>query len=178
MHLIFRRGHLLFLATVVTSVIVLCFLLPFDREHRAMTRGSSRDTVVAPSEVDTIDIRAIMRPTKRLVARGARLYGKHCASCHGEKGFGDGPDGLARFPHPRNFHDSSGWKNGRTVSAIYFTLENGILRSGMPSYNHLSGRDRIAMIVHVKKLSGSIQSISKDEVMQFASDYRLTIRDR
>ena len=36
------------------------------------------------------------------VERGRALYGKECASCHGPKGLGDGPDGLYFTTPPSN----------------------------------------------------------------------------
>ena len=32
-------------------------------------------------------------------------YATICANCHGAKGYGDGPGGVALNPKPRNFHD-------------------------------------------------------------------------
>ena len=36
------------------------------------------------------------------IERGRALYGKECASCHGAKGQGDGPDGLYFTTPPSN----------------------------------------------------------------------------
>lgn len=35
--------------------------------------------------------------------RGAKLYARFCASCHGRQGAGDGPAGLALDPPPTDF---------------------------------------------------------------------------
>lgn len=38
-------------------------------------------------------------------AAGAKVFSDYCASCHGEKGLGDGPAAAALDPKPRNLHD-------------------------------------------------------------------------
>ena len=38
--------------------------------------------------------------------RGKAVYAQYCASCHGVRGDGKGPAGLALNPHPTNFRDA------------------------------------------------------------------------
>jgi mono/diheme cytochrome c family protein len=38
-------------------------------------------------------------------ADGAEVFAVNCASCHGEKGYGDGPAGAALDPAPKNLVD-------------------------------------------------------------------------
>ncbi|MCK6584021.1 MAG: cytochrome c [Anaerolineales bacterium] len=38
-------------------------------------------------------------------AAGAEVFAVNCASCHGEKGYGDGPAGAALDPAPKNLHE-------------------------------------------------------------------------
>lgn len=69
---------------------------------------------------------------------GADLFAQNCASCHGEKGMGDGPAGANLNPKPRNYKSpAKDWKNGPTVEGITKTLKEGIPGSGMVSYAHL-----------------------------------------
>ena len=56
-----------------------------------------RDLLVAALGGDA----ALDMPTKPVdLAAGERLYGQHCASCHGVRGLGDGPAGKALNPPP------------------------------------------------------------------------------
>ena len=36
-------------------------------------------------------------------AMGKEIYFRYCHFCHGQKGYGDGPDGIALTPHPADF---------------------------------------------------------------------------
>jgi mono/diheme cytochrome c family protein len=38
------------------------------------------------------------------VSRGKAIYERHCLSCHGPRGFGDGPNALLLTVTPANFH--------------------------------------------------------------------------
>src|SRR5690606_26781775 len=67
------------------------------------------------------------------LALGKAVYAAHCASCHGSKGFGDGPAGAGLEPGPRNFHDAQ----VMTISSpfkFYNTLITGIEGTAMNSY--------------------------------------------
>lgn len=64
---------------------------------------------------------------------GAVLFQANCVSCHGNKGFGDGPAGKALDPSPTNFHEAE-------ISPLqaYNVIKLGIEGTGMVSYDHLS----------------------------------------
>ncbi|WP_425460467.1 c-type cytochrome [Leptospira ognonensis] len=80
------------------------------------------------------------------IAKGEEIFLQNCASCHGEKGAGDGAAAAALNPKPRNFKAPvSEWKNGNTVAAITKTLNEGIKGSPMVAYKHL-GNDNIATV--------------------------------
>ncbi len=98
--------------------------------------------VVAARTVPPIDIFKLKDPTAELLSRGKELYKANCASCHNETGAGGGPASIGMNPAPRNFTSPDGWKNGRTLSAIYTTLEEGIEGSSMISYNFLTPQSK------------------------------------
>jgi mono/diheme cytochrome c family protein len=80
------------------------------------------------------------------IAKGEEIFLQNCASCHGEKGGGDGAAAAALNPKPRNFKaPATEWKNGNTVAAITKTLNEGIKGSPMVAYKHL-GNDNIATV--------------------------------
>lgn len=57
-------------------------------------------------------------------AKGAEKYKTLCVSCHGEKGDGNGPAGVALTPKPTNFTDAA---NGErlTDEYVYKVIKDG-----------------------------------------------------
>ena len=107
--------------------------------------------VVEARTVPPVDIFKMKDPTSELVAQGKELYTKNCASCHNETGAGGGPASVGLNPAPRNFTSPDGWVNGRTLSAIYITLEEGIAGSAMISYNFLTPQERIELAHYIRQ---------------------------
>lgn len=86
--------------------------------------------------------------------KGAELFAQNCASCHGEKGLGDGPAGNALNPKPRNYKSPAAeWKNGPTEAGITKTLNNGIAGGAMVGYKHLGPDNIKALTEYVIYLS-------------------------
>ncbi|MCE9501384.1 MAG: cytochrome c [Leptospira sp.] len=88
--------------------------------------------------------------------KGKELYAMNCASCHGEKGIGDGPAAAALNPKPRNYKaPAAEWKNGNTEAGITKTLKNGLPGTNMVAYKHL-GDENIKLIAkYVQHLSSN-----------------------
>ncbi|MBE0572566.1 MAG: cytochrome c [Ignavibacteriaceae bacterium] len=107
--------------------------------------------VVQARTVPPVDIFKMKDPTDELIQKGKELYTTNCASCHNETGAGGGPAAVGMNPAPRNFTSPDGWKNGKTLSAIYTTLEEGIEGSSMISYNFLTPADRISIAHYIRK---------------------------
>ena len=84
--------------------------------------------------------------------KGAELYAANCASCHGEKGLGNGAAAAALNPKPRNFAaDKGNWKNTSSPLGIFKTLANGIAGGSMASYSNLPEEDRWALTHYVRE---------------------------
>jgi len=109
------------------------------------------DLAVVPARtVPPVDIFKMKETTPELLQKGKELYTTVCASCHNETGAGGGSASVGLNPAPRNFTSTEGWKNGRTLSAMYTTLEEGIAGSAMISYNFLTPEERISIIQYIR----------------------------
>jgi mono/diheme cytochrome c family protein len=128
----------------------------------------------SPAVLPPVDIMAVSVPNDSLLRKGRELFKANCTSCHGDNGLGDGPAGLALNPKPRNFHSQNGWTNGPKLSQIYRTLEEGIVRNGMASYNYLPPADRVALAHVIRSFMSGPPMDSKEELMALETTYQLS----
>jgi len=64
------------------------------------------------------------------ISDGKTLWGKHCQSCHGKTGKGDGSKAAGLDTHPGDFSKAD--FQGQTDGAIYYKIAEG--RKDMPSF--------------------------------------------
>lgn len=67
------------------------------------------------------------RPTAPDLTRGKEIYEQYCHFCHGYKGYGDGPVGIALSPHPANFVEDSK-RMAKTDEELFKSITEGIHR--------------------------------------------------
>jgi len=88
------------------------------------------------------------------VARGIDLYQQHCAVCHGEAGYGDGPAarGLAKRPADLTAKHTA----DHTAGDLFWWLSHGIKGSPMPGFqDRLSEEGRWDLINFLRALSAA-----------------------
>ncbi|HEX2688532.1 MAG TPA: c-type cytochrome [Kofleriaceae bacterium] len=96
-------------------------------------------------------------------ARGAELFTKHCATCHGLTGDGSGPTARELAHPPANL--TTGTYELRTTEHealpadidMFRTITRGVHGTGMPPWFALPERDRWALAAHLKTLSRQFQ---------------------
>lgn len=123
--------------------------------------------------IPAVDLTSIKNPTAEMIAKGKELYDANCKSCHGDNGSGDGSAGLMLNPKPRNFHQTDGWTNGRTIDAMYKTLQEGIITRGMAAYEYLPPSQRFD-IIHYIRTFAEFPGITDEQVNQMNSAYNLS----
>ena len=91
------------------------------------------------------------------VAKGGALYASRCATCHGQRGKGDGP-GAAGLPRPPA--DLTAAHTARhTAGDLYWWITNGIPQSGMPSFgDSVSEDERWDLINFLRALSAGTEA--------------------
>lgn len=84
------------------------------------------------------------------LARGKALYVKECASCHGDKGKGDGPGAKDLEKKPGDLSVPKLWK--QSDGALFWKLTEG--RKPMPSYlQTMTEDDRWHIINYLRTLA-------------------------
>ena len=103
-------------------------------EAVALSANAAKAEVIRASNL-------IVAPTKYpALMNGKVVFAAQCAKCHGNKGLGDGKEGLKLDPKPRNFHDDA-----RMVLlspfAVYNTVRCGVQGTGMKPHTELTDEE-------------------------------------
>lgn len=81
-----------------------------------------------------------------------QIFQSVCATCHGTKGKGDGPAGMAFNPRPANFTDPGFWKK-HTDAQLADSIAGGI--GNMPPFGGSYDKATIkALVQYLHVLSG------------------------
>jgi len=127
------------IATVmVAAVIAIVFL--FGNTVHAQAKAK-------PWPVPDKD-KAMKAPAKADLATGKELWAKHCKSCHGSKGLGDGPKGASLKTNPGDF--SSAAFQSSTDGELFYRTDKG--RDEMPAYEKKipDANDRWALVAFMR----------------------------
>jgi high-affinity iron transporter len=129
-----------------------------------------------PDTVDAVVLRLTTAASSRLgitldeipsrapvLARGAEVYQRMCASCHGIVGRGDGPAGLGLDPRPADLTDAAALADQSPLD-YYRRITIGVVGTAMPGFElRLPPQDRWAVALYASLLrlpppSGDIPS--------------------
>ncbi len=86
------------------------------------------------------------------LALGKQLYAKHCESCHGESGKGDGPAAQGLEKEPGNLADPQNAR--KSDQALFGQISKG--KKPMPSFeSKLTEQERWALVHYIRTLAKS-----------------------
>lgn len=74
------------------------------------------------------------------IENGQRIFKTECTKCHGENGYGDGPEGVDLNPQPRNFHDYDRM-SGISAAHVFNTVRLGVEGTGMRAIPYLEDEE-------------------------------------
>ena len=85
------------------------------------------------------------------VTRRKAVYDRHCLTCHGAGGWGDGPDAAALRVPPANFHRFKSFL--KSDEELLRTIEHGIVFSPMHSWQgQLTETERQDALAYIRLL--------------------------
>lgn len=105
------------------------------------------------------------------LAKGEQIFGQRCQSCHGAKGFGDGPLAAQLNPPPTNFRDSSNTDNISPLQA-YNTIRLGLEGTSMRAFSELSDQEvwNVAFYINALNYQGEIPDSVQAKIKKALAD--------
>ena len=130
---------------LITAIVAVVFML-----------GSSASAQQAKSKVWPVPDKdkalksAVKLTDASVIATGKELWAKHCKSCHGAKGLGDGPKTASLKTNPGDF--SSATFQASTDGELFFRTNKG--RDEMPAYEKKipDAKDRWSLVAYMRTL--------------------------
>jgi putative copper export protein/mono/diheme cytochrome c family protein/peroxiredoxin len=93
------------------------------------------------------------------IAKGAASFERHCVSCHGERGRGDGPAGANLDPRPADL--AARHVDAHTAGDLYWWIKHGKPGSAMAGFNSVLAEESVWDLVNlVRALGGGKKSRS------------------
>lgn len=139
----------------VTAAILLC---PFSMSQSGDTIPGRNDNVLY-AELAKVPAKAAARRNPlehdpEVLLAGAKLYGLHCAECHGENG--EGGHGSKKGPSLRAPEVQQA-----TPGSLFWVLTNGVVRKGMPVWSKLPEPQRWQLVSYIKSLGGPTKTTAR-----------------
>jgi mono/diheme cytochrome c family protein len=91
--------------------------------------------------------------TRAKLTRGASVFDRHCASCHGWNGQGSGPDAFALVPAPADLEWLRNTPKSRSEPYVYWAIAEGgeQFESDMPAFKkRLPQKDIWSVIAYLR----------------------------
>ena len=107
---------------------------------------------------------ALALPTHRLdVAAGRQLYQTYCATCHGERGLGDGPAAKGMTPPPPAIGDAATMASA-SPALLYRVVSVGVPGTKMPAWGStLTPQQQWNVVAYLQSLRASQADLAEGE---------------
>ena len=138
------RAALLF----VFSLALLVPLISAQKESAPAPKDDSVYAELAKAPKKAVARRNPMEHDPEAVAAGEKLFGLHCAECHGETA-----EGGRKAPSLRTHEVQEA-----TPGTLFWILTNGVVRRGMPVWSKLPEPQRWQIVTYVKSLGPAEKS--------------------
>ena len=126
---------------------MLAALWKFIRPH-ILAIGIFGSLIVASPSISSLSAQDY--PPDR--ARGKAVYERHCQSCHGPSGRGDGPDAASLKVSPANFQRFQSFL--KSDEELLRTIEHGVVFSPMHAWRgRLTDGEMQDVVAHIRLLS-------------------------
>lgn len=95
--------------------------------------------------------------TENTIKEGSKLYATACASCHGEKGYGDGDAGAGLNPRPSHLASAVHMPVATDAYLFWAISEGGKeLKTAMPAFKEsLSEQERWKIVLYLRLMTGT-----------------------
>ena len=159
--MVISLGFFVYIAFVHPGVVGIDKLQDPQKAQQGVISDQAKVESVAPESVNEPWL-----ATEGLVAAGNELYQINCASCHGKTGEADG---IAATPSTRNLVVGD-WKAGGTSIALYKTLQNGLVGTGMVSFkSSISPAKRWAIVHWIRSITDNkVKNDVPEKIKEFA----------
>ncbi|HSB52427.1 MAG TPA: c-type cytochrome [Dissulfurispiraceae bacterium] len=147
-----RVGAFLFCGIMLCGVVTDAQIYPgYMRQETPMMRQDMvRHRYVQLHGVPAtyLDHRNPLKADEDVLTEGAKIYAEKCASCHGDKGQGDGPQGKDLDPPPSPLAASVRMPIA-TDSYLFWAIADGgrELKTAMPAFRDVLGDEAIWKVV-------------------------------
>ena len=141
---------------LLTSVVVFLGSM-FSIAQTETAKASAKDASIY-AELTKAPPKAVARRNPlehdpNAVAAGGKLFGEHCAECHGESA-----DGGKKGPSLR-----ADEVQRATPGTLFWLLTNGVVRRGMPVWSKLPEPQRWQLVSYIKSLGPASNSQTENQ---------------
>jgi len=133
---------------IITLIVTTVFTMVFMMSSTSLAQAKAKPWPVPDKDKA---VKATVKLTDAsVIANGKELWAKHCKSCHGSKGLGDGPKSTSLKTHPGDF--SSAAFQASTDGELFFRTDKG--RDDMPAYEKKipEASDRWSLVAYIRTL--------------------------